>query len=113
MKAPRLTRPLTLEERQQTPDGGGGFVETWVPLGTLWAEVDSRSGRETGRRQAASVSLTNLRITVRAAPFGDPSRPKPEQRFRDGARIYRILAVADSDPLARYLICYSDEEVAG
>lgn len=111
MSAPTLSRKLVLEERQQSPDGAGGFLETWVALGTLWAEIDSRSGRETGRRPATAVSLTTLRILTRGAPVGDPRRPKPDQRFRDGARIYRILAVAERDPQAKYLTCFANEEV--
>jgi SPP1 family predicted phage head-tail adaptor len=111
MKQPDLTRRLVLEERQSVPDGAGGYTETWTPLGTLWAEIDSRSGRETGRWPAAAVSRTTLRITVRGAVPGDPRRPKPDQRFREGSRIYRILAVAERDPQARFLTCYADEEV--
>ncbi|MEM8581427.1 MAG: head-tail adaptor protein [Pseudomonadota bacterium] len=111
MTAPKLNRMLKLEERQQTPDGAGGFSEAWVTLGTLWAQIDSRTGREAARRPAAMVSLTNLRITVRGAPAGHPQRPKPDQRFRDGSRIYRILAVTERDPDARFLTCFADEEV--
>lgn len=110
---PALTRPLVLEERVQTPDGAGGFIETWQARGTLWAEVKHRSGRETQARPAVAVSLTSYRITVRAAPFGSASRPQPDQRFREGARTYRILAVAEADSGARYLTCFANEEVAG
>lgn len=113
MTAPQLNRKLTLEERLSAPDGAGGFVETWSVLGTLWAQVEGRSGREVGQRPAASVSQTSLRITVRAAPFGSPSRPKPDQRFRDGARILRILAVSERDPNGAFLTCFAQEEVAG
>lgn len=110
---PKLTRKLTLEARVQTSDGAGGFTESWVERGTLWAEVKHRTGRQVRGRPAASVSLTSYRILVRAAPFDSPSRPKPEQRFREGARIYRILAVAEADPQARFLTCFADEEVPG
>jgi head-tail adaptor len=50
------------------------------------------------------------RITVRAAPQGAPSRPKPSQRFRDGARIFSIDAVTESDPGGRFLVCFATEE---
>jgi head-tail adaptor len=110
---PNLTRKLTLEERVQVADGAGGFEESWESRGTLWAEVRLRSGRETSRRPAVAVSLTSSRITVRAAPFGSPSRPKPDQRFREGSRTFRILAVGEADAQARFLTCFVDEEVAG
>lgn len=110
---PKLTRKLTLEERTQSPDGAGGFTETWEPRGTLWADVRHRTGREVRRRPAVSVSLMSYRITVRAQPFSSPSRPKPEQRFREGDRTFRILAVGEADAHARFLTCFADEEVAG
>lgn len=106
-----LNRPLVLEEAQRSPDGAGGYSESWTPLGTLWAQVEARSGREL-QSGGASLSRTGYRIIVRAAPDGAPSRPRPDQRFRDGARIFRILSVAEHDRRAQYLTCISQEEVA-
>jgi head-tail adaptor len=110
---PKLTRRLTLEERVQVPDGAGGFVQSWQELGTLWASVEHRTGREIQTRPAISVSLTPYRIIVRAAPYGSASRPKPDQRFREGSRTFRILSVAEADAGARFLTCFANEEVAG
>ncbi|WP_264213734.1 head-tail adaptor protein [Leisingera thetidis] len=106
---PKLSRQLVLEDPQRTSDGAGGYAETWVALGTLWAEVKSLSGRLAGD----SLSLQKYRITLRASPDGFASRPRPDQRFRDSNRIYRIDAVAESDPGARYLTCFAVEEVSG
>lgn len=106
-----LNRPLVLEAPARVPDGAGGFAQTWSVLGTLWAEVVARTGREV-TDGTAQLSSTGYRITVRAAPYGAASRPAPEQRFRDGARVFRIGAVTDRDPTGRYLTCYATEEVA-
>ncbi|AHD00856.1 head-tail adaptor protein [Leisingera methylohalidivorans] len=106
---PKLTRKLVLEDPQRQADGAGGYSETWVALGTFWAEVTSLTGRLTGD----SLSLQKYRITLRAAPEGFASRPRPDQRFRDSNRLYRIDAVAESDPDARYLTCFAVEEVSG
>jgi SPP1 family predicted phage head-tail adaptor len=106
----KLNRQLTLEQRDQQPDGAGGFSETWVALGSLWAQVQARTGREAAG-EAARLSTTGYRITVRAAPHGTPSRPKPGQRFRDDARRFRIEAVAEQDVNMRYLICFCEEDV--
>ena len=38
---PRLTAALVLEEKNRTPDGGGGWTIGWMPLGTLWAGTAS------------------------------------------------------------------------
>lgn len=106
-----LNRPLVLESTQRTADGAGGFEETWVELGQLWAGVSARTGRERGG-EGGSLSATGFRIVVRAAPFGAPSRPVPGQRFRDGARLFRIEAVAEKDDDGRFLTCFAEEEVA-
>jgi head-tail adaptor len=107
-RLPDLSRALVLEAPQRSPDGAGGFSETWVALGTLWAEVKPLSGRLAGD----GLSLQKYRITLRAAPDGFASRPRPEQRFRDNNRIYRIDAVAETDAAGRYLTCFAVEEVA-
>jgi head-tail adaptor len=49
---------------------------------------------------------------TRAAPYGAPDRPKPEQRFREGERFFVIQAVAEDDVDGRYLTCFVTEEVA-
>ncbi|NSX56255.1 head-tail adaptor protein [Parasulfitobacter algicola] len=111
MSAVNLSRELVLEGAVQLPDGAGGFRENWQALGTLWAEIKAGSGRETSGG-FGPVSRMSYRITVRGAPFGTASRPKADQRFRDGGRVFRILAVGESDANGRYLICHAIEEVA-
>jgi len=110
MSAPVLNRKLVLEDPVQLPDGSGGFAETWTVLGELWAEVKAGTGREKAG-EFVTVSSVPYRITVRGAPVGAASRPKPNQRFREGARLFRIKAVTERDPQARYLTCFAYEEV--
>ncbi len=104
-----LNRRLELEDPQRTSDGAGGFNETWVTLGEVWAQVEARTGRERAGEDL-SISTVGYRITVRGAPFGASSRPKPDQRFREGIRLFRIQAVAERDPAGRYLTCFAIEE---
>lgn len=103
-----LSRQLVLEERINTADGKGGYSVGWSALGTLWADVDARSGREVlvGKRDH---TRGRFRIIVRGVPVGAASRPKPDQRFREGEKTYAILAVATFDPHARYLECWAEE----
>jgi len=107
----RLNRRLVLEDAQTVPDGAGGFEETWIPLGALWAHVKAGTGREKAA-EFVTLSTVPYRITVRAAPVGAPSRPKPEQRFRDGERVFRIQAVTEDEEAGTYLVCFAREEVA-
>lgn len=111
MSRPHLNRALTLEAPQRVSDGAGGFTVSWTPLGTLWAEVTARTGRETVQGGAA-VSRMAFRIVVRGAPQGSPERPAPEQRFRDGGRLFTIQAVSECDAQGRYLTCFAEEELA-
>lgn len=105
-----LGRALDLEALQMLPDGLGGFAQTWVTLGTLWAEVIAGTGRDVPGVEM-TLSSVPYRITVRGAPTGAPSRPRADQRFRDGSRAYRIIAVTERDVEGRYLTCFAREEV--
>lgn len=111
MRGARLNRPLVLEAMERAGDGAGGWTEVWQARGTVWAEVRPGAGRETGGMEA-SASVQALRIVVRGLPQGHVLRPVAGQRFRDGTRRFRILAVTERDGTGRYLLC-SAEEVTG
>lgn len=107
MKAAQLNRRLVLEAPARLPDGAGGFTESWVVRGHIWAAVSARgAGREVD--QAARLQLS---VTMRAVPQGAQARPDAGMRFRDGARIYQIEAVQESDAMGRFLTCFAVEEV--
>lgn len=110
MNAVNLGRALVLETRVRTADGLGGYSEAWVPRGTLWAEVVPGAGRVLDREEVTG-SVVPLRITVRGARIGAPSRPVAGDRFREGVRSYHIIAVTERDPDGRYLTCFAQEEV--
>ena len=107
-RIPRLTQRLVLETPERVADGGGGWQVTWAALGTVWAELKPRSARErvSGVRE---VSRVTHRVTVRSAPFGSARRPVPEQRFRQGERIFNIRGVAEADHRGAYLTCWVEE----
>ncbi|SHE50202.1 head-tail adaptor [Loktanella atrilutea] len=109
MSLPLLNRKLVLEAAVRTPDLSGGYGTAWQPLGTLWAEIRAGSGTARGANGLA-LSRVPLRITVRAAPAGSDARPVAGQRFREGARVYAIVAVAERDGGARFLTCHAEEE---
>ncbi len=111
MTAPRLNRSLILEGPVKLADGAGGFDLSWEPLGVIWAEMQPRSGRD-AKGDEARLTRVPYRITVRAVPYGAPSRPNAGQRFRDGNRIFAITAVAEQGVDARYLTCHAEEERA-
>ncbi|RPE71290.1 head-tail adaptor [Pacificibacter maritimus] len=106
-----LNRKLILEDAQRASDGAGGYVETWTQLGTLWASIQAGTGSEKSE-DFVTVSRVPLKIIVRGAPVGSPRRPKPDQRFIEGGRVFRILSVTEKDAGGRYLTCQAREEVA-
>jgi head-tail adaptor len=106
-----LNRRMVLEAASRLPDGAGGYAETWVPLGEHWCAVKVGSG-VAGSADFVATAEVPLRIVVRAAPEGSLSRPKPDQRLVEGARRYRILAVAEADPAGHYLTLFAREEAA-
>ncbi|MBN9887721.1 head-tail adaptor protein [Salipiger abyssi] len=111
MSGPHLNRQLVLEAPVRMPDGAGGLTESWSVLGTLWAEIRPRTGRE-ANGEAGALAVGGFRITVRAAPQGHSNRPVPGQRLRQGGRLFRILTVTEHEPGGMYLICETREEVA-
>ena len=94
----------------QVADGAGGFSLSWQPQGFLWGEVVPGSGSDSAGVEV-TLSKVPYRITVRAAPVGSASRPRPDQRLTDGARVFTILAVTERDPSGLYLTCFAREEV--
>lgn len=111
MRGPvHLSRRLVLERRDVQPDGSGGVIAVWNAVGSVWAEVEARSGQEdfiAGR----SVSRVRYRIRMRAAPAGAPFRPVPDQRFREGKRVFDIRTVAEADRRGRYLEIMAEEGI--
>lgn len=107
----RLSRSLVLEARERTPDGAGGFSESWVRVGTLWASVTPRVARE-DFLGAVERPRVRYRIIVRGAPVGAARRPRPDQRLREGSRIFDILTVTEADPAGRYLEVLAEEGLA-
>lgn len=110
MSAYRLNRPMVLEEAQIMPDGAGGQALAWQALGTVWCELRAGTGSER-RGEIIPEGQMRFRIFLRAAPQGSPQRPRPDQRLREGQRLFRILAVSEADAVGAFLVCHAREEV--
>ena len=110
MRPPHLRRRLLLQAPEGLPDGAGGITPAWATRGEVWAEVTPGAGREVAT-PGGSLSHSSYRITLRATPPGHALRPRPDQRLREGARIFTILAVTEADAMGRYLTCLCREEI--
>lgn len=109
MKQINLSRRLVLENRQKTPDGAGGWVQSWVPLGTIWAKIETSTGRREAREHA-DQSVNKVKITTRNAPMDSDARVKPGQRLVEGSNVFLVDAVAETEPHGLYLTCWARKE---
>jgi SPP1 family predicted phage head-tail adaptor len=97
-----LRERLTLEQPVRTPDGGGGASISWQPVAELWAHVRPVTGDERLDHDQVAGRLTH-RVWIRDRPGVVPA-----MRFRQGARIYEIVAVLRS-PHRTHLMCLCEE----
>lgn len=100
-----LRRRLVLETAERAPDGSGGCTETWIPVATLWARMETLAGREAVHAEATTAEATH-RVTIRGrSGLGTPLR------FREGARTFEIVAVIE-DERRRWTACLCRERPA-
>lgn len=96
-----LNQRASVLARTLTPDGGGGYSESWDVVATVWAKLEPVSGadRYTADKleSRARHKLTLRRSTAFAAG----------QRVQIGTRLFAVRALLDdgaADPLMVLLI---------
>ena len=87
----RLNRRLTLEAPTEDDDGAGGVTRSYTAVATLWASVEPVSARGEVVASALGTTVTH-RIQIRTS-----ADITLRHRFRDGARIFRIVTMRDRD----------------
>jgi len=97
-----LRERFTLEQPVRTADGGGGASVTWETVTDLWAAVRTITGDERLRHDQLAGRLTH-EVWIRYR-----TGVTPAMRFRQGARIYEIVAVIEAKRRAR-LECLCEE----
>ena len=84
-----LNRRLTLEAPIESDDGAGGVTRSFSTVATLWASVTPVAAREAVEGGALGATVTH-RIGIRFR-----ADITLRHRFRDGARIFRIVAMRE------------------
>jgi SPP1 family predicted phage head-tail adaptor len=102
MRIGSLRERLALEQPVRTSDGGGGASISWQPVAELWAHVRPITGDERLEHDQLAGRLTH-QVWVRHRP-----EVAPAMRFRQGTRIYEIVAVLDT-PHRTHLKCLCEE----
>lgn len=87
----QLRTRLVLQQPVETPDDQGGVVRDWSAFATVWAQVTPLAARrgieadsDGASRRYRIVLRNNFSITL-------------QHRFVEGARIYRIVTIRDSE----------------
>jgi SPP1 family predicted phage head-tail adaptor len=101
-----LSRRLALEAPVDSADGAGGVVRSFEAVATLWAEVTPVSAARALEADRLGARITH-RIGIR---FADDITTR--HRFREGARIFRIVSVRDRDGRKRFLQIEAEELIS-
>lgn len=92
-----LDRRLILEAPVEIADGAGGVTRDYQAITTLWAEVTPLAARSDVDADGRGATVTH-RIVLRARPD-----ITTRHRFREGERVYRIVAFRARDGRGRFL----------
>jgi SPP1 family predicted phage head-tail adaptor len=101
-----LTHRATLRARTLTPDGGGGFAESWDALAEIWIALTPLS---TSDAVVADRLQSRIRHRIALRRRGDLAAG---QRIETEGRLFRIHAIRDSGPRDAF-IELDCEELAG
>ncbi len=101
----QLRRRLVLEAPVETPDGAGGVTRSFAAVATLWAQVRPLSALAEIEAARLGARITH-RIRIRYSPD-----ITVRHRLRDGERIYRIVALRESDERKRFLQIEAQERL--
>jgi SPP1 family predicted phage head-tail adaptor len=98
-----LNQRAIVRAQTLTPDGGGGYTESWDVVATVWARLEPVSGAD---RTVADKRQSRARhkITVRRANVFAAG-----QRVEIGTRIFAVRALLDAGPQSPFVTLLSEE----
>lgn len=98
-----LNQRAQIEARTLTPDGGGGYSESWDVVANAWVSVSPVSGGDVFGPDSAESRIRH-RITLRRTNVIAAG-----QRVIVGARTFRIHAVLDEGGNATLMTLLCEE----
>jgi SPP1 family predicted phage head-tail adaptor len=104
----RFRDPVVIEGPTRTPDGAGGFTETWTSGEQLWAEIAPLRGDEQIQAQQTTAAITH-RVRMWAVE-GVKSTRNRVRRLEDDA-VMEIVAppIYDRQKLTMELLVHEVE----
>ena len=102
MRAGPLNKRCALMQSQKVKRPGGGFDESWVELGKLWAEISIPTGRLAPMADRLEAMVTaEIKVRYRADIVAG-------MRFAHPTGTYLVeAALPDRDPAMLRLLCSS------
>ncbi|MDI1228359.1 MAG: phage head closure protein [bacterium] len=91
MNIGQLTRKMTIEMPELTPDGGGGFTVAWQEVAEIYAAVTDLGGQEIFQ-DAQITSSVPARVVIHYRSDIDG-----KMRLVEGETVYDILSFRDPD----------------
>lgn len=98
-----LRHRLVLEVPVETPDGAGGVTRGYATVGVVWAKLTPIAARDDLVAAGAGATVTHSML-VRAR-----TDLTTRHRLRDGARVFRIVALRDADGRGRFVEIQAEE----
>ena len=103
-----MSERITLQSESRTADGYGGFTITWTDVATVWAKVESISGREASAAGQVEWSQ-KYRITIRKRALDPAYRVK---WATNGDAVLNIRESHDQGGRWQYVMMIAERGVA-
>ncbi len=98
-------KQVAIQNKVSTPDGQGGFTESWPDGSTVWASVEPLKSYERAQAMQMAVPQTH-KITMRYT-----DEVTEASRIRYGDRIFWVKETNDPEERQRFLIIKALERV--
>ena len=98
-----LNQRATLQARVLTPDGGGGYDESWETFGAAWVKVAVLGASDSFGPDAVESRVRHRIVLRRRTDLA------AGQRVIVGARIFKVHALLDEGPPAPLLTLLCEE----
>ena len=98
-----LNQRATLRAQTLTPDGGGGYSESWDVVAIVWARLEPVSGADS-TRAGKLESRVRHKLTLRRS-----NAVAAGQRVEIGARVFAVRALLDDGPQSQLLTLLCEE----
>jgi SPP1 family predicted phage head-tail adaptor len=98
-----LDQRATLQAKILTPDGGGGYAESWQTFASMWVSVSPIGASDT---LGADVLQSRVRHRLVLRRRSDLAAG---QRVLIGARTFKVHAVLDEGPRASVVTLLCEE----